>query len=130
MKAENPQYLEPDAPAPAPVSAQQLAEVVPPQPKIERKQTVKLKEEMEADGMLQDSQDGAGVLDLEEKYHDPNNMPSMSVILEEIEVTDGQLKKFAHSPDEHDFFQFKKESLEFAKGTLETNFGAGVLTPQ
>ena len=81
--------MEPDAPAPAPVSAQQLAEVVPPQPKIERKQTVKLKEEMEADGMLQDSQDGAGVLDLEEKYHDPNNMPSMSVILEEIEVTDG-----------------------------------------
>ena len=55
-----------------------------------------------------------GLLDIEEKYHDPNNMPSMTIIMKEIEVTDQMLKKYANSPDEFDFYTFKKESLEFA----------------
>ena len=68
-------------------------------------------------------------MDLEEKYHDVNNIPSMSVILKEIEVTEGQIKKYQNSEDEQSFFNFKKENLDFAKDTLQTNFETGILTP-
>ena len=68
-------------------------------------------------------------MDLEEKYHDVNNIPSMSVILKEIDVTEGQIKKYQNSEDELSFFNFKKENLDFARDTLQTNFETGILTP-
>ena len=124
MKAENPQFAAAPAPAPAP------APVAAAAPKIERRQTLKLKKEFEDDGFAQNVDTHPGLLDLEEKYHDPNDVPSMSVIMKEIEFTDGQIQQYQNSPDELDFFNFKKETLEFAQQTLQTNFETGILTPQ
>ena len=116
MKAENPQFMQAAAPPPAPA------------PQIQRRQTQKLKEEFKDDGFdVQSAKDG--LMDLEEKYHDVNNIPSMSVILKEIEVTEGQIKQYQNSEDELSFFNFKKENLDFAKDTLQTNFETGILTP-
>ena len=40
------------------------------------------------------------------------------------------LQKYKNSPDEYDFFEFRKESLTFAKETIETNIQTGVTTPE
>ena len=61
------------------------------------------------------------MIDLEDKYHDPDTFVSMMVIEHEIEYLGIIIKKYANMPDEKDFFESKLESLQFAKGSIETN---------
>ena len=75
------------------------------------------------------AQDASDPIELEEKYHDPNNMVSVAVIEWEVKYLDLLLKKYKNSPDEYSFFEFRKESLSFTKETIEGNIQAGVTTP-
>ena len=48
-------------------------------------------------------------------------MISMAVIEHESQYLGLLMQKFKNSPDEHQFFEFRVESLQFQKSTLETN---------
>ena len=69
-------------------------------------------------------------IELEEKYHDPNSMVSVSVIEWEINYLGLMLQKYKNSPDDFSFFEFRKDSLTFAKETIQCNLQAGVTTPE
>ena len=67
-------------------------------------------------------------LDMEEKLHEHDKMNSMAVIEAEMAIMQ-QLMKTCPDSD-RSIYEFKFNSLEFAKGNIETNIGIGVLTPQ
>jgi len=67
---------------------------------------------------------------LEDKYHDPDSMVSMSVIENEIEYLKLLLIKYKNKPEEKEFFEMRIESLDFAKQSIETNVETGILTPE
>ena len=50
-------------------------------------------------------------MELEDKYHDPDDIVSMGAIEHELKYTDVLLAKYKNSPDEYEFFEMKKESL-------------------
>lgn len=52
-------------------------------------------------------------IELEEKYHEPNDMISMAAIEREVQYLDLMCMKYKKQPDELAFFEFRKESLEF-----------------
>ena len=68
-------------------------------------------------------------LELEDKYHDPDTMVSMSVIEHEVKYLEVMLIKYKNKPDEKEFFEMRMESLSFAKEGIETNVNTGILTP-
>lgn len=67
---------------------------------------------------------------MEERYHDPDTMVSMSVIEYEVEYLGKMIQKYKNSPDEKDLYEAKAESLNFAKDQIETNVSTGILTPE
>ena len=67
---------------------------------------------------------------MEEKYHEPDTMVSMSVIEHEMEYLKVLMVKYKNKPDEKEFFEMRVESLEFAKQGIETNVQTGVLSPE
>ena len=66
------------------------------------------------------------MVELEEKYHDPDLMCAVSVIEHETEYLSLMCRKL--QGDDLEFFKMKIDSLNFAKDTLETNVSTGVLT--
>ena len=52
---------------------------------------------------------------MEDKYHDPDSMVSMSVIEAEIEYLKLLVLKYKNKPEEKEFFEMRLESLTFAK---------------
>ena len=71
-------------------------------------------------------------IELEEKFHEPNDMVSMKCIEAEVEYLSlmCQLSKRDGKQDELEFFEFRKESLQFQKESIETNIETGVTTPE
>jgi hypothetical protein len=65
---------------------------------------------------------------MEETIHDYDKMVAMSVIEAEIELMQDYVKKF--KGPEKDFYNDKMSNLEFAKNTIESNIGIGILTPE
>ena len=57
-------------------------------------------------------------------------MISMACIEHETQYLDLLLQKHRNSPDDYAFFEFRKESLQFQKETIETNISTGVTTPE
>lgn len=55
-------------------------------------------------------------------------MCAISVIENEVTFLQAMVKKMPQG-DEREFFEAKMESLQFNKGTLETNVQTGVMTP-
>jgi len=54
----------------------------------------------------------------------------MAAIEHEAEYLGVLMLKYKSSPDEYAFFEFRKESLQFQKETIETNIQTGVTTPE
>ena len=69
-------------------------------------------------------------IELEEKYHDTNAFVSVAVIEHESKYLTLLMEMYRNSPDELAFFEFRKESLDFAKESIEGDIGAGVITPE
>lgn len=65
-------------------------------------------------------------LDAEEKFHDIEQITSISVFDSEIAVMDEKMST-AHESD-RDFFKDKKESLEFAKEGISDQVQSGFLS--
>ena len=59
------------------------------------------------------------IIELEEKYHDPDQMCALSVIEHEAEYLTLMCKKMRG--DDLEFFKMKIDTLNFTKSTLETN---------
>ena len=70
----------------------------------------------------------ADPFELEDKYHDPDNMVSIAVIEHECKYLEVMLIKYKNKPDEKEFFEMRIESLGFAKESIETNVNTGILT--
>ena len=75
---------------------------------------------------------GTDPIELEEYYHEPNDMVSMKCIEAEVEYLSLmiQLNKRDNKQDEVSFFEFRQESLQFQKESIETNIETGVTTPE
>ena len=56
-------------------------------------------------------------LELEEQYHNSEEMCALSVIEGEIELMTQMITE-SKDPNDRDFYQSKKESLEFARDSL------------
>jgi hypothetical protein len=65
---------------------------------------------------------------LEEEYHDPEPIISMSALAHEEEYTKIMMQKYKNSQNEFDFFESKLDTLEYAKEDLAGQMSAGVLT--
>jgi hypothetical protein len=65
---------------------------------------------------------------MEETIHDYDKMVAMSVIEAEIELMQDYIKKL--KGPEKDLYNDKMNNLEFAKSTIESNIGIGILTPE
>ncbi len=66
--------------------------------------------------------------EMEETIHDYDKMVAMSVIEAEIELMQDYIKKL--KGPEKDLYNDKMSNLEFAKSTIESNIGIGILTPE
>lgn len=71
---------------------------------------------------------GDDPIELEDTYHDADQMCCISVIEHEITYLKVMMKKMKQ--DDKDFFETKIESLEFAKDNLESSVGSGIMTPE
>ena len=68
------------------------------------------------------------VIDLEEEYHDPDSIISMSALGHEEEYTKVMMQKYKNSQNEFDFFESKLDTLEYAKEDIMGQMQAGMLT--
>ena len=66
--------------------------------------------------------------ELEEKYHDPSSFVSVSAIDHELKYVSMLIQKYRNSPDEKDFFEFRKDSLKFTMDTIKSNIETGVIS--
>jgi len=57
-------------------------------------------------------------MELEDKYHNIDDMKSMSVIDHETKYLDLLVQKYANDPDMAELYGFRKESLQFQKDTI------------
>ena len=69
-------------------------------------------------------------IELEEKFHATDTYVSMEVIEHEMKYLDALIAKYRNSPDEAEFFTFRKESLSFAKSSIESNIQNGITSPE
>ena len=69
-------------------------------------------------------------IELEEKFHAIETFVSCEVIEHETKYLDLLIMKYKNSPDEAEFFANRKESLQFAKETIQSNVEGGMLTPE
>lgn len=74
--------------------------------------------------------DAMDPIELEEKYTDPNLINSMAVIEWELKYHAMLMEKFKNSPDDHDFYEMRVDSLKFTKDSIEGNIAAGVTSPE
>lgn len=68
-------------------------------------------------------------IEFEDVYHEVDAMVSMAAIEHEIEFLTNLCKTLANKPDDKDFFEMKIDSLDFQKGTIQTNIETGIVTP-
>ena len=66
--------------------------------------------------------------ELEDHYHDPDRMCSMGVIEHEINYLTEMSKRPGLEEEDKDYFVSKIDSLNFAKGSIETNVSTGITT--